>query len=172
MASHLNYNYEERGHRINGRHRAAPTPSKTPDSICPRWLYILQFLFRIILFNILIKWIFKRWLCIFPSIQINHWLIGINNLLCVFFFFFKIIICCSTRFYLGPGSDISEEDLSELPSCAYAGRTTQHVSAHTSPHAHSHSPLQYHMPIPTQGKFFCVIIYIEKQLMTSVWFYN
>ncbi|KAK0075659.1 hypothetical protein PV325_006583 [Microctonus aethiopoides] len=91
MASHLNYNYEERGHRINGRHRAAPTPSKTPDSICP-----------------------------------------------------------STRFYLGPGSDISEEDLTELPSCAYAGRTTQHVSAHTSPHAHSHSPLQYHMPIPTQ----------------------
>ncbi|XP_034943622.1 myogenic factor 6 isoform X2 [Chelonus insularis] len=56
----------------------------------------------------------------------------------------------STRFYMGGGSDMSEEDLTDLPSCAYAGRSTQHVTTHTSPHTHSHSPLQYHMPISTQ----------------------
>ncbi|XP_066586243.1 uncharacterized protein Fer2 isoform X2 [Prorops nasuta] len=52
----------------------------------------------------------------------------------------------SSQYYVGPSSDISEEDLAELPSCVYASRSTQHV-AHTS--THTHSPLHYHMPIST-----------------------
>ncbi|CAG5101982.1 Similar to hlh-13: Helix-loop-helix protein 13 (Caenorhabditis elegans) [Cotesia congregata] len=95
MASHLAYNYEERGHRITSRHRVIPGSHKPADSIC-----------------------------------------------------------ANTRYYAGNGggggSDISEEDLTDLPSCAYAGRSTQHVAAHTSPHSHTHLPLQYNMPLSTQ----------------------
>lgn len=59
-----------------------------------------------------------------------------------------IFIDYSSQYYVGPSSDISEEDLAELPSCVYAGRSTQHV-AHTS--SHTHSPLHYHMPVSTPG---------------------
>ncbi|XP_012217261.1 heart- and neural crest derivatives-expressed protein 2-like isoform X2 [Linepithema humile] len=56
------------------------------------------------------------------------------------------VACTSTQYYVGPNSDITEEDLAELPSCVYAGRSTQHIT-HTSPH--THSPLHYHMPVST-----------------------
>ncbi|XP_033222628.1 uncharacterized protein LOC117176485 [Belonocnema kinseyi] len=57
------------------------------------------------------------------------------------------VACTSSQYYVGPSNDINEEDLTDLPSCVYAGRSTQHVS-HTSPHGHS--PLHYHMPVTTQ----------------------
>ncbi|XP_076236546.1 uncharacterized protein LOC143180586 isoform X1 [Calliopsis andreniformis] len=56
------------------------------------------------------------------------------------------VACTSSQYYVAPSSDISEEDLAELPSCVYAGRSAQHV-AHTS--SHTHSPLHYHMPVST-----------------------
>ncbi|XP_072760737.1 uncharacterized protein [Anoplolepis gracilipes] len=56
------------------------------------------------------------------------------------------VACTSTQYFVGPSNDITEEDLAELPSCVYAGRSTQHVT-HTSPH--THSPLHYHMPVST-----------------------
>ncbi|XP_063991343.1 protein dimmed-like isoform X2 [Diachasmimorpha longicaudata] len=87
MASHLGYNYEERGQRMNGRHRGGP--SKAND----------------------------------------------NN------------ICTGSQYYVGGSSDIGEEDLADLPSCVYAGRASQHVNTHSSPH--THSPIHYHMPIST-----------------------
>ncbi|XP_076298552.1 uncharacterized protein LOC143217806 isoform X1 [Lasioglossum baleicum] len=86
MASHSNYDYEDRGQRM--RHRVAAN-ARTADSS---------------------------------------------------------VACTSTQYYVGPTSDISEEDLAELPSCVYAGRSTQHVP-HTS--SHTHSPLHYHMPVST-----------------------
>jgi len=49
---------------------------------------------------------------------------------------------------VGHNSDITEEELAELPSCVYAGRSTQHIT-HTSPH--THSPLHYHVPVSTPG---------------------
>ncbi|XP_043267192.1 basic helix-loop-helix transcription factor amos isoform X2 [Venturia canescens] len=56
------------------------------------------------------------------------------------------VACTNAQYYVDQSSDISSEDLAELPSCVYAGRQTQHV-AHASPH--THSPLHYHMPIST-----------------------
>ncbi|XP_011306838.1 uncharacterized protein Fer2 isoform X1 [Fopius arisanus] len=55
-------------------------------------------------------------------------------------------ICTSSQYYVGSG-DLGEEDLADLPSCVYAGRSSQHVNTHSSPH--THSPLHYHMPIST-----------------------
>ncbi|EGI70782.1 hypothetical protein G5I_00440 [Acromyrmex echinatior] len=52
----------------------------------------------------------------------------------------------TTQYYVGHNSDITEEELAELPSCVYAGRSTQHIT-HTSPH--THSPLHYHVPVST-----------------------
>ncbi|KAI4504486.1 hypothetical protein M0802_000036 [Mischocyttarus mexicanus] len=56
------------------------------------------------------------------------------------------VACSSSQYYVGPNSDISEEDIAELPSCVYASRSSQHV-AHAS--SHTHSPLHYHMPVAT-----------------------
>lgn len=57
------------------------------------------------------------------------------------------VACSSSQYYVGPGNEISEEDLVDLPSCVYAGRNPHHMT-HTS--SHSHSPLHYHIPNTTQ----------------------
>lgn len=69
----------------------------------------------------------------------------------------------SSQYYVSPNSDISEEDLSELPSCVYAGRSSsqqqqQHVvhtgsghQQHVHAHPHTHSPLHYHMPVQSSA---------------------
>ncbi|XP_046742341.1 protein twist-like isoform X2 [Diprion similis] len=79
------------------------------------------------------------------------------------------VACSSTQYYVSPNSDISEEDLSELPSCVYAGRSSsqqqqqqqqqqQHVvhpgpghQQHNHAHSHTHSPLHYHMPVQSSA---------------------
>ncbi|XP_016836881.1 basic helix-loop-helix transcription factor amos isoform X3 [Nasonia vitripennis] len=68
-------------------------------------------------------------------------------------------VACSSRFlssqyYLGPSSDISEEDIADLPSCVFANRPSQQQPQHIT-HAsqqqqqHTHSPLHYHVPVTT-----------------------
>ncbi|XP_011499648.1 PREDICTED: achaete-scute homolog 1 isoform X2 [Ceratosolen solmsi marchali] len=59
---------------------------------------------------------------------------------------------CSSgpQYFLGPGGDMSEDDVVDLPSCVYAGRSSQQQQQHVNhPPQHTHSPLHYHVPVTT-----------------------
>ncbi|XP_044017496.1 myoblast determination protein 1 homolog isoform X2 [Aphidius gifuensis] len=67
-------------------------------------------------------------------------------------------VCSSTSYYVGGSSDISEEDLADLPSCVYAGRSLSSTTSSSSQHVthshshHQHSQLHYHMPLSNQDQ--------------------
>ncbi|KAF3428572.1 hypothetical protein E2986_06009 [Frieseomelitta varia] len=116
MASHSSYEYEDRGQRM--RHRVGTTSRAADSTVACTSDSVKRKRFN------------SR---LGLSSEFLGELVIINN------------IGYSSQYYVGPSSDISEEDLAELPSCVYAGRSTQHV-AHTS---HAHSPIHYHMPVST-----------------------